>query len=566
MFATSVAVIGWGIKLVAAALLAMLAAVPAAAAPLAVCRIATPAGTGIREMLARPPVTKCARLPAATRGTVWLDFGRPAALAQQSEDFRLLIDNHRVDAIDLYAAYADGAVRRVRYDPVAPDRSWRSGGFFSLPIAYRGPPVTRLLARLQGVELITLSRPSRLVPMRDDYRAERRDASLYGIATGMLGLTVLFHLSLFSAMRRRFQLFYCAHVAVLFVYAITYSGLIQLLIANLEAGTVSRLISAAMAAASATGLLFSIDFIDRGALPRLLRRWGLVGACLSLVMALMILVAPDALTAPVYTLANIVGLHGLAMIAIVLFTGVWRRSATARMLLLGWAVPLTFATFYPLRLLGLSTMRIPDGGLVAALTLECLILSLPVVERVKRMRLDHERARERQTVLERQAATDSMTGLANRRGFVAAIDRAVQLRGGATPIALLMIDIDHFKSLNDRHGHVRGDSVLTDVGAHVARAAGSGAIVARYGGEEFVVALTGSDMKRAATIAERIRLGVEERADELLGATVSIGVACGECQAIDRLMVDADLALYDAKRGGRNRVSIAPATERAIAA
>lgn len=545
---------------------AALFASPAAATDGDVCRIATDSRTTAAEIMARPS-GPCEQASRAASGTVWLDFGAPALLRGGVGRYRLLLDNHRVDSVDLYFRRVDGVIEHVAYDPASPTREWRSGGYFTVPVQLHGVPVNRLVVRLGGVKMITMSREPRLVEVTRYIALERKDSALFGMAVGMLALTILFHLSLFFAIRRRFQLLYCAHASVLLLYALSYSGLIMLA-APLSADAISRLICTSMAAATATGLLFSLDFIEGNVLPRWMRRWALVGAGLSILSATLLLLAPDDLTLVAYIFGNIVGLHALLLIAAVVATGCIRRSRTAWMLAAGWTVPFTIGMIFPLRFAGLvSSAILPDGAMVAACTIECLIVSLPVIERVKRLRLDHERVRERQQVLERQAATDALTGLSNRRGFIGAIERAVRLRGGEHPIALLMIDIDHFKALNDRYGHVRADAVLVDVGAHVGRAAGSGAIVARYGGEEFVVALVGLDQKRARTIAERIRRGIEARSDDLLSATVSIGVACGPCGAIDRLMVEADLALYDAKREGRNRVALSAASiDPAIAA
>jgi two-component system, sensor histidine kinase LadS len=130
----------------------------------------------------------------------------------------------------------------------------------------------------------------------------------------------------------------------------------------------------------------------------------------------------------------------------------------------------------------------------------------------------------------------------------------------ARPVALLVIDIDHFKRVNDRYGHATGDAILQHVAGLVAKVAGPGAIVSRFGGEEFVVALRGYDLARAGTIAERIRISVGAVLDAdaaLPPVTVSIGIAAGESDSLKPILADADCALYRAKHEGRNRVVIA---------
>ncbi len=170
------------------------------------------------------------------------------------------------------------------------------------------------------------------------------------------------------------------------------------------------------------------------------------------------------------------------------------------------------------------------------------------------------------TELKTLASTDSLTGLPNRRQFDATLHKEWRraLRD-ATPLALLMIDVDRFKPLNDRFGHQVGDAFLARVGqvihANVRRA---GDMAARYGGEEFAVVLPGTAAAGALEIAEHIRRAVAATptADLVDGGhplTVSIGVAATVALAgggSATLVHSADSALYQAKRNGRNRVEI----------
>lgn len=173
--------------------------------------------------------------------------------------------------------------------------------------------------------------------------------------------------------------------------------------------------------------------------------------------------------------------------------------------------------------------------------------------------------------LESLAGKDALTGLANRRRFdeLLASEWGESRRLG-TALSLLMLDVDHFKLLNDAHGHPFGDEVLksfTRVLTHVVQRPRS--LVARYGGEEFAILLPDTDAASAAKLAEFLRLQVEGMSlgTELTGVvriTVSIGVACtSHCagEASGTLLVEAaDKALYEAKRKGRNQVfSRAPA-------
>lgn len=157
------------------------------------------------------------------------------------------------------------------------------------------------------------------------------------------------------------------------------------------------------------------------------------------------------------------------------------------------------------------------------------------------------------------AVTDSLTGLRNRRYVTRHLEGL--LRNG--PAALLMLDVDRFKAVNDTYGHGVGDIVLREVAARMKHHLRDVDVVARFGGEEFVVAMAGATQEEALQIADRLRLSMAENPvpispERRLGITASIGVALAKGgEALPRLMAAADAALYRAKANGRNRVELA---------
>jgi diguanylate cyclase (GGDEF)-like protein len=162
---------------------------------------------------------------------------------------------------------------------------------------------------------------------------------------------------------------------------------------------------------------------------------------------------------------------------------------------------------------------------------------------------------------ERAAATDGLTGVANRRSLEQVLQR---LRGGAglggeavPGYAVIITDVDHFKAVNDRHGHLTGDAVLRGVAQVLADVAGGAGMVARYGGEEFCVVLPGTDLGAAGALAERLRQAVRT-ARLLVPVTASFGVAGAVAGQDPAEAVEfADQALIQAKRTGRDRVVVA---------
>lgn len=170
-----------------------------------------------------------------------------------------------------------------------------------------------------------------------------------------------------------------------------------------------------------------------------------------------------------------------------------------------------------------------------------------------------------QTVLERQAMLDPLTQVLNRRGFALAYARVLAgLRRRPRYLTLLSIDIDFFKSINDRHGHSVGDRVLVDVAQVIGAALRAEDYVARFGGEEFVVLLTDTDPGAGSRVAERIQCKLRTRhagpgQDGLPAYTISIGIACHAHwqESMEELMLRADRALYRAKQLGRDRFEMA---------
>jgi diguanylate cyclase (GGDEF)-like protein len=164
--------------------------------------------------------------------------------------------------------------------------------------------------------------------------------------------------------------------------------------------------------------------------------------------------------------------------------------------------------------------------------------------------------REKQNALQ-----DALTGLANRRAFDESLERAIAREDRQHGrFALLLMDIDHFKKLNDTYGHPAGDAALRNTASSLAQQLRKGDHAARYGGEEFAVILPGTDAAGALHLAERVRQGVEASRLVFDGArlqvTVSLGVAVwpADGREADLLVAAADRALYAAKQGGRNRV------------
>lgn len=214
---------------------------------------------------------------------------------------------------------------------------------------------------------------------------------------------------------------------------------------------------------------------------------------------------------------------------------------------------------------------------VAQQSLGAVLVQIPMMlrgQQGRRLLLEVERSaryaalaihrEQRLAQLQRLAATDDLTMIANRRSFTASLDREIarSLRHGE-PMSLVLLDLDHFKQINDVHGHPAGDEALRNVAAALTVASRTLDTPARYGGEEFAVILPDCDARQSVIIADRLRAAVGQ-APAPTPLTASAGVATFPSQAsnAEELIAAADGALLQAKRSGRDRTvaSVAHAT------
>jgi diguanylate cyclase (GGDEF)-like protein len=200
-----------------------------------------------------------------------------------------------------------------------------------------------------------------------------------------------------------------------------------------------------------------------------------------------------------------------------------------------------------------------DAPPLADLALHTVYLVLAAVFAV-RLTNNRIEAEERQQALTdelaRLAEHDGLTGLANHRSFHQRLGATLDHAGRRqTPVALLLVDVDRFKAVNDGHGHLVGDLALQETARQLLAQARPGDVAGRVGGEEFALLLPGLDADAAWLVAERLRLAVEEGTGPV-PLTVSIGVCAFPAQArsAEELLDGADTAMYRAKQTGRNRV------------
>ena len=373
------------------------------------------------------------------------------------------------------------------------------------------------------------------------------DGALTGMFMGLLLFSVAYNVAFFALLRERFLIWQSMRALFYFLLVIGLSPLSMGPWLDPHSFARQVFLNIFFDLAVAMSGVFVRNYLETGMIgPRTYRA---LGWSLWIVM----LTTPAVLIPhcpPLYMAArNIVMVSLLLLCSTTIARACWLGSRTARYQIAAWSgISLVFgiSLFHDIVLGRPFDMFL--FALFPALALETILTALGILDRLNRLRSERESARAEASALELIAYTDPLTGIANRR--------AIEARFAAhRPIALAIVDLDHFKTVNDRHGHDVGDCVIAQAGA--ALASGS-AFAARIGGEEFALLLYGTVIQAAAE-AEALRLEV----GAMIAAhvpmidhpvTASMGVALvGPSVSFGQAMKTADINLYAAKDRGRNR-------------
>lgn len=495
------------------------------------------------------------------QASLWLraDLTR---LPVDRNDVVLMLHQSRFDRLVVSFSYADGAVARQQVRGGAFGSHWRAGGQIAFEAPVRDAPlvaVTMRVDRLASESLLHL----RLVTRGEAGAQSAALAATIGAALMLLLVATLYNLSLAAAVRRQFLAWHGAWAACMLLWGLIWSQL-DLLVVPAMAGTISAQICTFLAClAVALATVSVVTALGRDVLPARARIAMLVlGGAVALFgvpLALVRSAAIDALAG----LASILILADLLAVAVCL-AWAWRRgSAEARDFAAAWAVPM--ATLALIQLVDIDGAFWGAGSklvILVAAAWQTLWLSIAATRRFAQLRVERDRARADEAQASELARRDPLTGLRNRRGFIETIAPLLDHeRSAGAPVALLLIDIDRFKSVNDAHGHEAGDRVLITIAERLTRWEGPMCTVARLGGEEFGLMIAGIEGFALARFAESVcrEIGACDHQGAIgqHPVTASIGVAetraQGDFQALYRL---ADQALYAAKQEGRNRVVV----------
>ncbi|VXD00426.1 GGDEF domain-containing protein [Sphingomonas sp. AX6] len=483
-------------------------------------------------------------------GDYWVVSKPLSARSSEGSPLRVRTSSLFQGSVTLDIVYADGAIVRHRADGRQMSSRIQLGAISQFEVPPRDAAVTRLVWRIDDASnLHGIVLGARLATAEDAAQANLSLGALYAGFAGLAIALIVYNLALWVVLRQGFQLAYCAMAALLLAYCFTSSGALAWAWPDLPNNDRIRLNHALLGAAAAAALVFARSFFEREVFLGWVGRFTHVATVAVLGGGIVFLLAPDTHIGQ----ADSVFAWGFVGVLAVIGPMLWRawkvKSNYVWLFAFAWAAPVVMAGMRFSQHLGLIPWRFwIDNSTIFALAFEALLSSVAIAYRIRLLSNERDFAVAQEAVQRKLADTDPLTGLLNRRAF---LDQAIG-RGGMQQ--LLLIDIDHFKSVNETLGHDGGDEVLRVFARVLRQVVPEGGLVARLGGEEFaVLAPPGAEIDPDALLA-RLRAA---RMPFDLDVTASIGLCRGGMKREadwKSLYRAADRALFDAKAAGRDRV------------
>lgn len=450
----------------------------------------------------------------------------------------------------VYALYADGKITERTVDGRAASRDLQLGAIFLDRLPARDAPLVRVAWKIKGsANLRGIVNGPRLATIRESGWSNLYLAAIYAAFAGMCLALIIHHLALWTAMRHSFQLKYVLMVVILLGFTFTSSGAIAWAFPGIDNNDRLRLNYIGLGLSAAAALSFARSFFEERVFA------GAVGRSATIV-SLAVLAASFgyAVLAP-WQMLLLDKAFAIAFLALIGFVGVilwraWRlRSNYLWVFALAWGAPVVFAALRVANNFGLIGWSFwVDQSTMLSMAAEALLSSVGITYRIRLLSRERDEARIQELAARALADADPLTGLLNRRAF---LHGAIGREGDQT---LFVIDLDHFKAVNETIGHDGGDEVLRVFARGLRTATPEGALVARIGGEEFAVVMEAKRAVDPDDLLARLRV---ERMPFDMAITASIGTFTGPLATESdwkTLYRGADRALYAAKADGRDRV------------
>lgn len=479
----------------------------------------------------------------------------PAPPGRVAEPMVLRSDALAMGGIDVAVDLADGRQRHQHYTADQVARRWTMGTAFALPLLDSGEQATAIWIRVdQPLDRVNALMAT-VVPQAQDLEERTFYMALFGLFSGMLLIVAVYALSLSLALRSWFSLWHGAMVTFLLIYTLSSSSLLHMFVPGLSMWQRSATSYLSMGLSMAMMGPLMVTFLERHALPRWAVRQAYGASMIAGLAGISFALVGDwfpFISRPVYHVAFLPAVPCFLQLCFL----AWRRGSTAvRVVALAWIAPVAVGVERTLR--GMNLYVLPaewDYAFYLAMALQSIIMAAGITWRIGILRRERDVAQAQERAQVRLAQTDVLTGLPNRRAF-----DARKWRKGDY---LAILDADHFKRVNDRHGHQMGDAVLVALGEELSSCTaewGTTVSAFRLGGEEFVVVVSARSAELAALqvnvlrhrLSAAVRSAVPQMGEPL---TVSAGLAVVGADGVQEAYRAADRALYKAKNAGRDRL------------
>ena len=474
----------------------------------------------------------------------------------------LLAGTPWIDRLDFYVVHEGKRVSHL----VAGDRN----ADYQRPVAGMGyqfqhrfaPGLSEVYLRASTPDPLLL--PFRLLTPDAARIAEQQTHYSYGLVYGVVLALFAYNLMLYFGIGQRSHLDYSMYLGCFLLMNLAYTGHGYVWLWPEWQGLQRYVILIFMAMFACSGFRFAINFLGlREYAPRVA---GIIRFfCLGMLSLMAAFVMLDMQRAAAFLAFSYALSFAIAMVVLG-WDAVRRGRAAGRYFLAAACSGMAGVAITTLSVWG--WMPFTQAGYRAVeigVLLEATLLALAVAYQVRQ----HESARHAAEYL---ARIDPLTGLMNRRAL---FEQAERLLASALrhkrPLSLILFDLDHFKFINDMHGHAVGDEVLKETAALLQRLCRRDDLAARWGGEEFILVLPDADIPAATNLAERLREQLQQRSlwagDAAIELRASFGVAAlRDHESVEALIADADDLLYRAKQGGRNRICSTDDNVSAVAA
>lgn len=483
-------------------------------------------------------------------GSYWIKMTVPASAQPKDKGMVFRTASLWDYGFEIWALHSDGHVRHYAPFTKQAINPMRLGATIVVPLRTHTAPVTTLLAKVQNSGAVRgVMLQSQLSTSDSALTFEMALAVLYAGFVGICIALLVYNLALWRGMREPFLLAYCAMLTATLAYGVATSGAPHYFIDDLAGTDRLRMTIPLLAIAAASALIFIRYFFENDHVPKWLVRITYAQAVLMSGFAILYaIVAP----AQIKTI-DAIYVAGFIPVPILFCVYVWtawrHKDKFLGYFLLAWSGPMVSVTCRMLHGLDILPYHILiENSTLFGLAFEALVSSLAIGYRVRLLTQARDRAEVAEGIAMAMADTDPLTGLLNRRSFL----RTLLERNSLWTLVLL--DVDHFKRVNDSLGHAGGDEALFLIAGELARNVPTGALVARLGGEEFAIAYRGDiplvDPDELLSNIRQINLPHGYR------ITASIGIANRMVSSEHDWKIlyrAADMALYQAKSGGRDR-------------